>query len=125
VLAHSYGTVVVDEAADRPGRLATDAVALLGSPGMERTGAAGLEAPEVYAANAWADPVAGLQWFGEGTWQPDYGARPLATDHSEHHGDYYDPAHPTLAALGRVVAGPPRTGEAGEGTAADPRRSGG
>jgi hypothetical protein len=125
VLAHSYGTVVLDEAADRPGHLAADAVALLGSPGMERDGAAGLEAPEVYQASGWSDIVPGLRWFGEGAWEPAYGAERLPTDRSEAHGDYYDPAHPTLAALGRVVAGPTRTGEAPAGTAVHPRRSGG
>ena len=105
VLAHSYGTVVVDQAAARPGRLAADAVALLGSPGTER-GAAGLEAPEVYQASGGADWIAGLRWFGQEPWEPAYGAQALPTDPSEGHTDYYDPAHPTLAALGRVVAGP-------------------
>jgi alpha/beta hydrolase family protein len=105
LLAHSYGTVVADEAAHRPGRLAADAVVLLGSPGMERDGAAGLEAPEVYDAAGWADPVAALRWFGEGPWEPGYGATPLPTDRDTGHSDYYDPGHSTLAALGAVVAG--------------------
>ena len=51
VVAHSYGTVVVDEAADVPGRLAADAVVLLGSPGMEDDARA-LEVPEVFDAAA-------------------------------------------------------------------------
>jgi hypothetical protein len=110
VLAHSYGTVVVDEAADRPGRLAADAVVLMGSPGMEPDGAAGLESPEVYDAAGWADPVAGLRWFGEGPWEAGYGATPLPTDHDTGHSDYYDPGHSTLAALGAVVAGTFRPG---------------
>jgi|1186.fasta_scaffold42137_1 hypothetical protein len=105
VVAHSYGTVVTDQAADRPGRLAADAVVLMGSPGMEPDGAAGLEAPEVYDAAGWSDPVAAVRWFGEGPWEPGYGATPLPTDTGEGHGDYYDPGHPTLAALGQVVAG--------------------
>ena len=49
VVAHSYGTVVVDEAADAPGRLAADAIVLLGSPGMEDY-ATSLEAPAVFDA---------------------------------------------------------------------------
>jgi pimeloyl-ACP methyl ester carboxylesterase len=49
--------VVVDEAADVPGRLAADAVVLLGSPGMEHD-AASLEVPEVYDA---ADPATRLR----------------------------------------------------------------
>jgi hypothetical protein len=125
VLAHSYGTVVLDEAADRPGRLAADDVALLGSPGMGHGGAASLETPEVYQATGGLDPIPGSRWFGEEPWEPWFGAHKLPTDLSEGHTDYYDPAHPTLAALGRVVAGPPRTGEALVGTGADPLRSGG
>jgi hypothetical protein len=105
VLAHSYGTVVVDEAADRPGRLAADAVVLMGSPGMEPDGAGGLEAPEVYDAAGRADPVAALRWFGAAPWEPGYGATPLPTDADTGHSDYYDPGHSTLAALGEVVAG--------------------
>jgi alpha-beta hydrolase superfamily lysophospholipase len=108
VLAHSYGTVVVDEAADRPGRLAADAVVLLGSPGMGSGGAASLEASEVYDAGGWADPVPALGWFGQEPWEPGFGAVPLPTDAGEVHTAYYDPAHPTLTALGQVVTGPYR-----------------
>ena len=125
VLAHSYGTVVVDEAADRPGRLSADAVVLLGSPGMGRGGAAGLEAPEVYQASGGSDWIVRLHWFGEEPWEPGYGASPLPTVLGEGHTHYYDPAYPTLAALGRVVAGPTRTSEAPGGTGGDPLRSGG
>jgi hypothetical protein len=105
VLAHSYGTVVVGEAARRPGRLAADAVVLLGSPGTGVRGAAALEAPEVYAAGSLGDPVSYLGRFGVEPTAPPYGATRLPTDTWETHGSYYDPRHPTLAALGRVVAG--------------------
>ncbi len=47
VLAHSYGTVVAGYAARAEGRLAADAVVLLGSPGVPEDDAADLEAPEV------------------------------------------------------------------------------
>jgi hypothetical protein len=104
VVAHSYGTVVVDEAARRPGRLAADAVVLLGSPGM-RGRAADLEAPAVYDAATPADPVSWLGWFGGDTWAPGYGATELPTEPSMHHSDYFDPGRPTLAAIGEVVAG--------------------
>jgi hypothetical protein len=110
VLAHSYGTVVVDEAAHRPGRLAVDAVVLMGSPGMGRDGAAGLEAPEVYDAAGGDDPVARLEWFGEAPREPGYGAIQLPTDSETGHTEYYDRDHPTLAALGQVVAGSFRPG---------------
>jgi hypothetical protein len=105
VLAHSYGTVVLDEAADVAGRLAADAVVLLGSPGMERTGAAGLEAPEVYDAAALGDPVSWLGWFGSDTWAGPFGSTSLPTTWSMGHSEYYDAEHPTLAAMGEVVAG--------------------
>lgn len=105
VLAHSYGTVVVDEAADVPGRLAADAVVLLGSPGMEPEGAEGLEAPEVYDAAAFGDPISWSGWFGVRTSARSYGSSHLPVDRFMGHSDYYDPAHPTLAAIGAVVAG--------------------
>jgi hypothetical protein len=105
VLAHSYGTVVVDEAADAPGRLAADAVVLLGSPGMEREGAGSLEVPEVYDAASTGDPISWFGYFGSSTWAPTYGSTGLPVDRSMGHSDYYDPAYPTLAAIGGVVAG--------------------
>jgi hypothetical protein len=104
VLAHSYGTVVVDEAADLPGRLAADAVVLLGSPGMEDD-AASLEVPEVYDAAAANDPVAALGWFGVPTGFDLYGSAGLETHPGMGHSDYYDAEAPTLAAVGEVVAG--------------------
>lgn len=105
VVAHSYGTVVVDEAADVPGRLAADAVVLLGSPGMEDD-ATSLEAPEVFDAAAAGDVVARLQWFGDGsTRDPRFGSAGLPVAPSMGHSDYLDPDHPTLAAIGAVVTG--------------------
>ena len=104
VLAHSYGTVVVDEAADRPGRLAADAVVLLGSPGM--TGdAAALEAPEVYDAGSRNDPIAWSWWFGLPPAAPAFGSTGLPTDMWAGHSEYYDADGPTLPAMGEVVAG--------------------
>lgn len=104
VLAHSYGTVVVDEAADVPGRLAADAVVLLGSPGMEED-AASLEVPAVFDAAGNDDPIAMLGWFGRGTAEEEYGSTGLPEDRSTGHSDYYDPDRPTLPAIGEVVAG--------------------
>ena len=105
VLAHSYGTVVTDEAADAPGRLAADAVVLLGSPGMEPGGAPGLEAPEVYGATALGDPISWAGLFGTPTHAPRFGAEELPVDWFMGHSDYYAPDHPTLAAIGAVVVG--------------------
>ena len=105
VVAHSYGTVVVDEAADVPGRLAADAVVLLGSPGMEDD-AASLEAPEVFDAASAGDVVPRLDWFGDGgTRAPRFGSAGLPVTSAMGHSDYLDPDHPTLAAIGEVVTG--------------------
>jgi hypothetical protein len=104
VVGHSYGTVVLDEAADRPGRLAADAVVLLGSPGMEDD-AASLEAPEVYDAASPADPISWSGWFGTETWAERFGSTGLPTDAGTGHSGYFDRDRPTLAAMGEVVAG--------------------
>ena len=104
VLAHSYGTVVVDEAADVPGRLAADAVVLLGSPGMEDDARA-LEVPEVFDAAAPLDPVAALGYFGSPTDGRRSGRPELPVEFGMGHSHYYDPDRPTLAAMGEVVAG--------------------
>jgi hypothetical protein len=95
---------VAGEAAEQPGRLAADAVVLLGSPGMPGT-ADSLEAPEVYDAASLLDPVAISQWFGTAPWQPAYGATELPVDPLAGHTHYYDLGRPTLPAIGSVVAG--------------------
>jgi hypothetical protein len=105
VVAHSYGTVVVDEAADVPGRLAADAVVLLGSPGMEDD-AASLEAAAVFDAASDGDVVPRLDWFGDGgTREERYGSTGLPVTSAMGHSDYLDPDYPTLAAVGEVVTG--------------------
>jgi hypothetical protein len=105
VVAHSYGTVVVDEAADVPGRLAADAVVLLGSPGMEDD-AASLEAAAVFDAASDGDVVPRLDWFGDGgTREERYGSTGLPVTSAMGHSDYLDPGYPTLAAVGEVVTG--------------------
>jgi pimeloyl-ACP methyl ester carboxylesterase len=118
VLAHSYGTEVVEEAAGEDGDLAADAVVLLGSPGMAGS-ADDLEAPAVYQALASSDlvrrlaPLGGLLEPVESVFGPlgqltdadGYGATTLPTDDEQGHTDYYEPRHPTLAAVGGVVAG--------------------
>ena len=106
VLAHSYGTVVVDEAADLPGALDADALVLLGSPGMEED-ADSLEVPEVYDAASPDDPVVTLGWFGRSTASDRFDSTGLPVDPATGHSGYYDPELPTLGAIGRVVAGLP------------------
>ncbi len=104
VVGHSYGTVVIDEAADRPGRLAADALVLLGSPGMEDDAAA-LEAAEVYDAASPADPISWSGWFGTETWAGRFGSTGLPVDAGTGHSGYFDPDRPTLGAMGEVVVG--------------------
>ncbi|MFP5371640.1 MAG: alpha/beta hydrolase, partial [Actinomycetes bacterium] len=105
ILAHSYGTVVVDEAADVPGPLAADSVVLLGSPGMEPSGAHALEAPEVYDAWSANDPVSYGGWHGSAPSLGWYGSTGLPDSHRMTHSDYYDPDFPTVNAIGAVVVG--------------------
>ncbi|WP_448611381.1 alpha/beta hydrolase [Geodermatophilus sp. URMC 60] len=111
-IGHSYGTLVIDRAAGAPGRLAADDVVLLGSPGMDNR-AAELEVDGVYEASAPFDVVSSLgdlvnpSWTVHG-WQtdgPGFGADELPTDWRNWHTGYYDEDGPTVAAIGRVVAG--------------------
>ncbi|MGY1679714.1 alpha/beta hydrolase [Geodermatophilus sp. SYSU D01176] len=104
VVAHSYGTVVTDRAAAAPGVLRADAVVLAGSPGLDRSGEA-FEVDEVYEATSATDYVTWLELHGEQTWESGFAARPLPTDWDMGHNSYYDADHPTLAAIGEVVAG--------------------
>jgi hypothetical protein len=106
VLAHSYGTVVVDEAADVAGELDADALVLLGSPGMEED-ADSLEVPEVYDAASPDDLVAVSRWFGGSTASDRFGSTGLPVDPGTGHSEYYDRDLPTLTAIGWVVAGVP------------------
>ncbi len=106
VVAHSYGTVVTDRAADAEGELAADAVVLLGSPGIDND-EAGMEAGEIYEASGGLDVVTYLEVHGVQTWDPDspLDAVSLPTEADMTHGDYYDEDRPTLSAVGEVVAG--------------------
>ncbi len=105
VSGHSYGTRVVDAAADAPGRMAAAAVVLNGSPGMDND-AADLEVAEVYEASSPADPITWWDAHGEyPTWDDDFGAIELPTGPVMMHWEYYSQHFPTLAAVGEVVAG--------------------
>jgi hypothetical protein len=105
VVAHSYGTVVTGQAARAPGRLAADALVLLGSPGVPGGEAEDLEVGAVYGAWSPADPVSWLQWFGDAPVDASFGDRALPVEFTEQHTEYYDADRPTLAAIGEVVAG--------------------
>lgn len=111
VIAHSYGTQVVGQAAAEEGLLAADTVALLGSPGMQGD-AADLEVPEVVQATGGDDwiewvprlaDVIDLPAFENAPSSPHYGATALPVDEDMGHSDYYDPGQPTLVALGKLL----------------------
>jgi hypothetical protein len=105
VIAHSYGTRVVDAAADAPGELAADAVILNGSPGMDND-AEGLEVAEVYEASPLFDPISWCALHGKHpTWSPFFGATELPVDEVMVHTEYYDEHFPTVVAMGEVLAG--------------------
>jgi hypothetical protein len=84
--------------------LPADALVLNGSPGLDHS-AAELEVEEVYEASALRDPISLVQYFGNATWDDDFGAVELPTDWSTGHTEYYDTDRPTRAAIGEVVAG--------------------
>ncbi len=105
VVAHSYGTVVVDRAAEERGVLDADALVLLGSPGMDGP-ASDLEADEVFEASSVFDAIThalGVHGGRTGDW--DFGATPLPTEWTTGHTEYLDADRPTRAAVGEVVAG--------------------
>lgn len=110
VLGHSYGTLVIDQAADEAGELAADDLVLLGSPGMDNR-AAELEVDGVHEASAPFDLVtAEVDVFGRGihgwaTDSPGFGAEELPTDWRNWHVGYYEDGNPTLTAIGEVGAG--------------------
>ncbi|WP_369130935.1 alpha/beta hydrolase [Modestobacter roseus] len=105
VVGHSYGSLVTGQAARAPGRLAADAVVLLGSPGTGAGRASRLEAGEVYGAWTAADPISTSGYYGPSPADLGFGDVPLPTDPGQGHTEYYDPDRPTLAAIGAVVAG--------------------
>lgn len=113
VVGHSYGSLVAGQAA----RTSTvvDDLALLGSPGIGVRSAAELAVPagHVYVAEAHADRVADLGWFGPDVQQPGFGATAMQTDGGPHpltpeetvrstgHSEYY---HPDTESLWNLVA---------------------
>lgn len=105
VVAHSYGTLVTGFAARAGGRLAADAVVLLGSPGTASHEAAELEAPEVYGAWTPADPISSSDYYGGSPFDAGFGDTRLPTDPGQGHTEYLDPDHPTLQAVAEVLVG--------------------
>jgi hypothetical protein len=105
VVAHSYGTVVVDLAAEEPGVLDADALVLLGSPGMDGP-ASDLEVDEVFESSSPSDLIThALGVHGGRTDDWDFGATSLPTEWTTGHTQYLDADRPTIGAVGEVVVG--------------------
>ncbi len=113
MLGHSYGSLVVGEAATRaPGHLATD-LAFVGSPGVGVNHAPqlGLPAAHVYAGEASNDPVAHLGQFGTDPASVGFGGKTFAVAAGSlwpplsAHAQYWDPGSPSLLNLAHIVDG--------------------
>jgi hypothetical protein len=128
MLGHSYGSLVVGEAAVRaPGKLA-DALAFVGSPGVgvNRASELGVPASHVFAGAAANDPVPDLPpvspvgWFdgsshfGTNPAFPQFGARDFyvdpgksisVTDPIGAHSQYWDANSAALKNLARITTG--------------------
>ncbi|MFY1686739.1 alpha/beta hydrolase [Plantactinospora sp. WMMB782] len=111
VIGHSYGSVVVGEAASRGNGLAVDDIITAGSPGMS-VGTAGdlmIDPRHVWAGGAADDPMTGGPGSipgihdNEPTSQ-DFGANRYHADTSGHSG-YWTPGSESLKNQGRIVLG--------------------
>lgn len=136
VLGHSYGSLVVGEAARTPG-LAADDVAFVGSPGVGVNSAAQLRVPRVWSSTSRADIIqyaavdprsvpgdllrAGLPWigpavafglperdlwFGHNPSDPAFGARVFPSSPLGGHLGYWDPGSVSLDAITGIALGP-------------------
>ncbi|MFJ9796096.1 alpha/beta hydrolase [Streptomyces sp. NPDC101145] len=115
VIGHSYGTTLVGAAADR-GKLDTDDVITVGSPGVTVPKAEELDAPtgHVWNQEARGDIVPDLGRFGHGGHDRDglwtvpsderFGAHQMTTDTKGHSG-YWDEDTESLRNQAKVVAG--------------------
>lgn len=115
VIGHSYGSLVVGEAAARHHLHPTDMV-FVGSPGVGVDHAAqlgGISPEHVWAGANKSDPVSYTQWFGNDPSRGPFGAQGfnanIDPDHSYYPGDvnahesYWDPSSSSLQNLGRIV----------------------
>jgi hypothetical protein len=129
MLGHSYGSLVVGEAAARsPGKLAGD-LAFVGSPGagVNKASQLGVPADHVFAGAAANDPVPGLppvdpvEWFkgssahfGTDPASPEFGGKDFYVDPGKlatpwnligAHSQYWDRNSASLKNLARIVDG--------------------
>jgi hypothetical protein len=135
VLGHSYGSLVVGEAARSPG-LAADDVVFVGSPGVGVDSAAQLRVPEVWSSTSRTDiiqyaavsptalprdlllaatPVIGPAlafgrpaadlWFGHNPSDPAFGAHLFPSQVAGGHLGYWDPGSVALDAITGITVG--------------------
>ncbi|GAA3012743.1 hypothetical protein GCM10020229_25110 [Kitasatospora albolonga] len=106
VIGHSYGSVVVGEAAKNGNGLAVDEILVAGSPGMHVPYARDLniDPRHVWAAEADWDPVPSIGGLGHGRsdgWfdlpntptSEDFGANRITTEGNSGHSSYWDDIH--------------------------------
>lgn len=120
VIGHSYGSVVVGEAAKNGNGLAVDEIIVAGSPGMHVQHAKDLniDPKHVWAAEADGDPVPelGVLKHGRGGWfdfpntptSDDFGANQISTDGNHGHSEYWennDEPHSALRNQAAIVTG--------------------
>lgn len=103
VIGHSYGSLVVGEAARNPGGLRADDIVAVGSPGMHAHDAAqlGVGREHVWVAQAEGDPVPGLGGLTYSTpvigvtpTDREFGANRFTTDGARGHSAYWSREHP-------------------------------
>ncbi|KQV20014.1 MULTISPECIES: alpha/beta hydrolase [unclassified Kitasatospora] len=116
VIGHSYGSVVVGEAAKNGNGLAADDIIVAGSPGMHVQHAKDLniDPKHVWAAEADGDPVPNLGALkhGRGGWfdfpntptSDDFGANRITTDGNHGHSEYWNNNGKPHSALGNQAA---------------------
>ncbi|WP_328465050.1 alpha/beta hydrolase family protein [Actinoplanes sp. NBC_00393] len=114
LLGHSYGSLVVGEAASGE-RLEADRVVFVGSPGVGVDEAAELTVPadRVWSSTSLTDPIQylavrpgiGELWFGENPSGPDFGARVFRSQVDAGHLGYWDEGRPALDALTALALG--------------------
>ncbi|WP_436771978.1 alpha/beta hydrolase [Yinghuangia sp. YIM S09857] len=103
VIGHSYGSLVVGEAARTPGRLPADDIVAVGSPGMHANDAAqlGVGREHVWVARAEDDmvPVVGGMAYtapvvGVTPTDREFGANRFTTEGANGHSEYWSTKHP-------------------------------
>ncbi|NUP33076.1 MAG: hypothetical protein HOU01_15330 [Streptomycetaceae bacterium] len=115
VIGHSYGSLVVGEAAQTGSGLHADDIVVVGSPGVHATRATqlGTGPGHVWVGRAQGDPVPGLGAMtyaspvtGTTPTDPAFGANRFTTDGAAGHSDYWSTARPdSLANQAAIVAG--------------------